>query len=438
MSKEQQLWHKITKNLETKIPENNFKTWFTNATLSSYQDNKAFIKVPNKFISIWLHEKYLAEIKASFKSVLKETPEIHFLYHQDLDQQDPAKLQTLIPYQGSKQSPFNPNMTFDLFLTDAGNHFTFSTAREATKYIKNQTNQYNPFYVYSAPGLGKTHLLNAIGWDINHNYPDLKVNYFSADSFKQTLGFYVKNKARLPEFRAEIYQSDLLLLDDIHLLANQKRVQEEFLSLFNSLFGAKKQIVISGDSPPSALREMDIKIKSRLGWGLLTEIKAPGQVLKVQIVKKQAIRMNLNLTEDVIFYLANSHNSLKSLIKHVNKLETLASLNPETINISVIKSLTSDPSRKGIDDIKKIISNYYNISIKNLNSDNKKRIYSYPRQIAMYLTRKYLNLSFNKIGFLFGNKDHSTVVYAIQKIEKIKNDNKKIREDLKKLTSLIN
>jgi len=158
----------------------------------------------------------------------------------------------------------------------------------------------------------------------------------------------------------------------------------------------------------------------------------------VQIVKKQAIRMNLNLTEDVIFYLANSHNSLKSLIKHVNKLETLASLNPETINISVIKSLASDPSRKGIDDIKKIISNYYNISIKNLNSDNKKRIYSYPRQMAMYLTRKYLNLSFNEIGFLFGNKDHSTVVYAIQKIEKIKIDNKKIREDLKKLTSLIN
>jgi len=438
MLKEQQLWHKITKNLETKISENDFKIWFANATLSSYQDNKVFIKVPNKFISIWLYEKYLAEIKASFKTILKETPEIHFLYHQDLNQQDPAKLQTLIPYQGSKQSLLNPAMTFARFLTDNNNHFAFSMAREVAKYIKNQTNQYNPFYIYSASGLGKTHLLTAIGWDINNNYPDLKVNYFSADSFKQAFGFYAKNKARLPEFRAEIYQSDLLLLDDIHLLANQKRVQEEFLSLFNSLFGAKKQIVVTGDSPPSALRELDVKIKSRLGWGLLNEIKAPGQALKVQILKKQAMRMNLNLTEDVIFYLANSHSSLKSLIKHVNKLETLASLNHETISISAIKFLTNDPSRKGIEDIKRIISNYYNISIKDLNSDNKKRIYSYPRQIAMYLTRKHLNLSFNKIGFLFGNKDHSTVIYAIQKIEKIKTDNKKIGEDLKKLISLIN
>ena len=152
MLKEQQLWHKITKNLETKISENDFKIWFANATLSSYQDNKVFIKVPNKFISIWLYEKYLAEIKASFKTILKETPEIHFLYHQDLNQQDPAKLQTLIPYQGSKQSPLNPAMTFARFLTDNNNHFAFSMAREVAKYIKNQTNQYNPFYIYSASG----------------------------------------------------------------------------------------------------------------------------------------------------------------------------------------------------------------------------------------------------------------------------------------------
>ncbi|RPI77662.1 MAG: chromosomal replication initiator protein DnaA [Desulfobacteraceae bacterium] len=438
MSKEQQLWQKITKILKTKIPENDFNTWFSNAALSSYQDNKVNIQVPNKFISIWLHEKYLTEIKASFKLILKETPEIHFLYPPILDPINPVESQYFIAQQGFKKPLLNPSMTFDRFLTDSGNHFAFSTAKEVTQHIKDQTNQYNPFYIYSASGLGKTHLLNAIGWEINHNYPDLKVNYFSADSFKQSFGFYLKNKVQLPEFRAEIYKSDLLLLDDIHLLANQKRLQGEFLSLFNSLFGAKKQIIVTGDRPPSALRELDVKIKSRLGWGLLNEIKAPEQKLKIKIIKNQAKQKNLVLPEDVIFYLAHTHDNLKGLIKHVDKLETFFSLKNEPINISNIKFLTGDSSRKGFDDIKRIISNYYNISIKDINSNSKKRIYSYPRQISMYLTRKYLNLSFNKIGFLFGDKDHSTVVYAIQKIEKMKTDNKKIREDLKKLSSLLN
>jgi chromosomal replication initiator protein len=438
MLKAHQIWQKISKNLETKIPENDFKTWFSKASLSSCQSDKVFITVPNKFISLWLHEKYLPEIKASFKAILKETPEIYFLYNHGEGQTDSLKVDTLTHFQGLENHSFNPLMTFEHFLTNDSNHFAFSTAMEVAKYIKNQTNPYNPFYIYCASGLGKTHLLNAIGLYIIHNYPDLKVNYFSADTFKQKLGLLTKNKAQLPEFRAEICESDIFLFDDIHLLANQKRIQEEFLSLFNSLFGAKKQIVISGASPPSTLREMDIKIKSRLGWGLLNEIQAPEPDLKIRIIKKRAKEIALNLPEDVILYLANSHESLKGLIKHIDRLEALASLKNEIINISVIKFLASDPARKGIDDIKKIISNYYNISIKDLNSNNKKRVFSYPRQIAMYLTRKYLNLSFNEIGFLFGNKDHSTVVYAIQKIERLKDQNKELNEDLKKFYNLIN
>jgi chromosomal replication initiator protein len=264
------------------------------------------------------------------------------------------------------------------------------------------------------------------------------VRYLSSNTFTSDFTYSIKNK-NLQAFRERYCGLDLLLLDDVQLLGNRKRTQEEFLFIFNALYGAKKQMVISGDRPPNQLMKMNARLKSRLGWGLISEIEVPDQDTKIQIIREKAKQDGVSIPDDVIFFLAKSNRDIKGLIKNIVRIETYASLNRGDINISRVKSLIKDDRRKeaGMDDVKSITAGYFNISLSQLISDKKQRIYSYPRQIAMYLCRKYTHTSFKQIGDAFGNKDHSTVIYAVNRIEKYRHRKKEIREDLNKLEDLL-
>ena len=434
MSKKKEIWNQIRRNLESKIPKQEFEIWFSQTTLQTLDNSQAVIRVPNKFVSNWLKERYLIDITNSFKKILKQEPIIHFSHKKLPFKEIPSSNTPSRKKDPNFKHFIDPSMTFPRFIMGKGNRFACSSALEVAK---GPTNDYNPLYIYCPMALGKTHLLHAIGNYIIDHDPLPQIKYLSADTFTADFSNASKNK-NLNGFRERYCLLDVLLFDDVHLLDNRKRTQEEFLFIFKSLYENNKRIVMAGQKPPNELKNVNSQLMSRLGSGLITEIEIPDQKTKINIINEMAKEGDIKIPDDVVFFLANTHNDIKTLEKSIIKIGTYTSLHRRTINISTVKSFLKGKNKIeiDIDDIKTITAEYFNISLTDLVSNKKRRFYSHPRQIAMYLARKYTRSSFKEIGALFGNKDHSTVIYAVRRIEKYKEE-AKIRDDLMKIENLL-
>lgn len=435
MSKKKDAWNKIRESLESKLPKSEFETWFSQAALKEFNSDLAVIGVPNKFVANWLREKYLIEIKKSFKSILDQTPEIHFTDDYGLTPRKPFDSPLKKQPDLYLRNNLNPSMNFNRFIISDCNKFACSSALEVSN---RPADQYNPLYIFSEESLGKTHLLNAIGNRVLDKNPRAHIKYLSSDSFTSDFVYSINNK-KLHEFREKYCSLDFLLLDDVQHLTNRVKTQEEFLFIFNSLYSAKKQIVITADLPPNQLKSFNSQLKSRLGWGLLTELQPPDQNTKTEMIKKKAKEDNIDIPDDVIFFLAKINKDFKSLIENVVRIASYASLNHGDINISMVKSLikSNQKAEISINDIKSVTSGYFNISLSEIASNRKQRIYSYPRQISMYLSRKYTNLSLGEIGHCFGHKDHSTVIYAVRRIKNLREKDKQVKEDINVIENLL-
>jgi chromosomal replication initiator protein len=427
MTLETGTWNLITESLKAKGAPSNIKTWFSNTNLTRLDNNLAVIEVSNKFVANWLRENYLDEIKRSFKTILKETPEIQFKY----SQKD-------LPLEKGNNEKFKNNlnklMTFDNFIVGDYNRFAFSSAVE----ISNSTGSfYNPLFIYSKSGHGKTHLLNAIGNFLVSKDGLLKIKYINSKSFLSEYNHSLISK-NFNEFRKNYYDLDVFLFDDIEYLKN-KKIQDEFLAIFNKLYDEKKQIIITGETQPNKLDFLNDHLKSRLGWGLIAEIKEIDQKNKNHLIRKILKEKNITLSDDIIFYLNKSTNNIKTLLKNIIRIEAYLSLNNKNINISLIKSLIKDDKNitLSINDIQMLTSGYFNILVSDLISNKKISRYSYPRHLAMYLCKKYTKTSFKEIGYQFGNKDHTTVVYAIKKIDMLKSKKKSVVTDLRNMENFL-
>ena len=434
MSHKKDIWNQITGSLESKLSQSEYRTWFPQTTLKKLNNDMAIVEVPNKFVANWLSDKYLTEIKKAFKKILKESPEIHFIYGHQLTEKEPSKSQQNHQSDPYQDHHLNPTMTFDRFIIGENNRFAYSSALEVAK---RPVDHYNPLYIFSTSSVGKTHLLHAIGNYILSKDPFFRLNYISSEHLISDFNLSQKNK-RFHEFREKYRNMDILLFDDIQSLASKKRIQEEFLSIFNSLYGSNKQIVVTGDKPPNRLNNMDSQLKSRLESGLLTEIQVIDQKTKIHIIKKKLKEENFNIPDDIILFLSKYSNNIKALIKNIVRIQTYFSLNNGDINISTVKSLIKNKDQReiGVEDIKSITAGYFNISLSEIISHKKQRVFSYPRQLAMYLCRKHTDLSYKEIGYSFGRKDHSTVIYSVRRVEKLRNKRKDIQEDLIRLESL--
>ncbi len=435
MQEETEIWQQVTRCIEEKVSRSDFNTWFSHTTLQKCDPDIAVIGVPNKFVADWLREKYQIQIRKSFKTVLNQTPQLLYSYDRPSDSMEkPSPILTENNYDPSKHH-LDLSMTFKRFIVGDSNRFASLSALEVAK---NPADQYNPLYIFSNPGLGKTHLLNAIGHHVLSNNPHLNVRYITSNKFTSDFTYSVKTNT-FDDFKQAYSNIDVLLFDDVHLLTQRRKTQEEFLVLFNSLFQNKKQIVITGDRPPNQITKVDPRLTSRLGWGLISEIAAPDHKIKIKIIEKKGKEDSIEIPDDVIFYLSTLNNDIKSLIRNVTRIKTYASLNNKDINISMAKAFIKDYRMRRIelDDVKSIAAEYFNIPVSELISNKKQRIYSYPRQIAMYLCRKYTDLSLNKIGEAFGKKDHSTVLYAVERINKYKEIKKEIKKDLKMIENLL-
>ena len=435
MRKKKDIWGQVVNNLQSLIPKTELKTWFSAVKLVKYDPGLAVLSVPNKFVANWLSDTYLTQIKKSFKVVVDDSPNVQF----SCDQQ-PPKGDGDSPVRAFPPSVFkhrlNPILTFEQFIVGDYNRFAHSSA---LRVAEKANDQYNPLYIYSSAGLGKTHLLHAIGNLRTQHDPGAKIRYVSSDTFSSHFIYAIKND-KIEEFRAEYRDLDLLLLDDVHLLEKREKTQEEFLSIFNFLHASEKQLAITGNSTPNKMKSFSPQLRSRLGSGLLADIHPPDQASKIDLIVNKARNDDISIPEDVVFFIASSHNDVKSLLNSVVKLETYASLDSASISISLAKTLMRGGGEKGkidIDDIKATTAAYFNIPVSDLLSIKKKRIYSYPRQLAMYLARKHTHLSLNEIGSHFSHKDHSTISYAVKRIEKSREKNRNIVEDMKKIEKLL-
>ena len=434
MSHEKDIWNHVTNSIASKLSQAEYETWFPHTNLKKLNQDKAIVEVPNKFVANWISDKYLPEIKRAFKEILKGSPKIHFIYDHQLPKKEQSESQHVPQSDPYQDHHLNPEMTFNRFITDENNRFAYSSALEVAK---RPADYYNPLYIFSQSSAGKTHLLHAIGNYIIKKDPFFQLKYISSEHFISDFNLSRKNKT-YHEFREKYRNMNMLLFDDIQLLSGKKKIQEEFLYIFDLLYGSNKQIVVGGDKSPNRLNNMNSKLKSRLGSGLLTEIQNFDQKTKINIINQKMREENFNIPDDIVLFLSKYSLNTKALIKNIVRIQTYLSLNNEAINISKVKSLIKNKDQKelGVEDIKSITAGYFNISLYEMMSHKKQRVFSYPRQLAMYLCRKNTHLSYKEIGYAFGRKDHSTVIYSVKRVDKLRTKRKDIQEDLVKLESL--
>jgi chromosomal replication initiator protein len=433
MPKKKEIWAQVIRHLESHISRSEFETWFSHTALKELNPDLAEIEVANKFVATWLNDNYITQIKKVFKSILNLSPEIRFTYIQPSNRQDKNISEHKSPQISTIKlhHQLNPLLTFSSFIIAKNNRFAYKSALDVANA---PAQDYNPLFIFCKLSLGKTHLLNAIGNHFVYNNPIAKVRYVFANQFSSNFSLASRNR-KITEFRKYYKNLDLLLLDDIHMLAGREKSQQELMTILNLFCESRKQVVIAGNSPPRKIYTLLTHLRSRLEGGLLAEIHSPDQQIKIKIIKKKAKEKKLQLPDDVAFFLANASSDLKTVMQYMISLETYSSLYQREIDISTAKSIIKKRHfRKiGLNEIQKRTSEYFNISLSDLISNRKKRKFSYPRQVAMYLCRNLTDSSFKEIGKAFGNKDHSTVIYALKRIEKERETKKIIFNDINKL-----
>lgn len=340
----------------------------------------------------------------------------------------------------SDQSGLNGQYVFDSFVVGASNQFV---AAAAERVADAPADAYNPLFIYGGVGLGKTHIMHAIGNRVVEMRPDLKVLYLSSEKFMTQLINSLRFK-RVFDFKENFRSVDVLLVDDIQFIAGKERTQEEFFHTFNALFESKKQIVISSDSFPQDIKDLEERLRSRFGWGLVADIQPPDLETRIAILNKKAAREGHELPDDVAFFLANLvRTNIRELEGALIRVSAYAGLTrkPITVNLAkgVLKDLVGGMDKPIlIEAIQKTVAAYYGINPKEMVSKNRSRRVSRPRQVAMYLAKSMTSSSLPEIGQKFGGRDHTTVLYAVRKVNESRRNDPTLDEELESLKTMLN
>lgn len=379
-------------------------------------------------------KSYIPEIAATQTTQLQETL--------PLETFNPPGPQIKIPPAGTDDSLviLNPKYIFETFVIGNSNRFAHAASlavAEAPAQV------YNPFFIYGGVGLGKTHLMHAIGHRILQNYPRIKVVYISSEKFTNELINSIRD-GKPESFRQKYRNVDVLLVDDIQFLSKKEHTQEEFFHTFNTLHEANKQIIISSDRPPREIQTLEDRLRSRFEWGLITDIQPPDLETRIAILRKKAMIENLNIPNDVMVYIASRiDNNIRELEGALIRVMAYASLTNQTIDINLATEALKDlfpngrPKQITMELIQEIVASYFKIKIEELLAKKRTRNVAYPRQIAMYLCRELTDTSLPRIGEMFGGRDHTTVIHAHDKITRERNEDTKLSNTLKELIKRI-
>jgi chromosomal replication initiator protein len=319
-------------------------------------------------------------------------------------------------------STFTPRYTFETFVVGSSNQLAYAASQSIAE---NPSGSFNPLFIYGGAGLGKTHLIQAVGQKIRAVRPDARVVYMSADNFVTDLITSIRYD-RMASFRDRYRSVDALLLDDIQFLAGKERTQQEFFHTFNALYESQKQIVFTSDAPPREMPNLEERLRSRFEWGLIADIQPPDVETKVAIIRKKAEERSIALPNDVSIFIAERvRSNVRELEGHLNRVAAFASLTGHPIDMDLAKEALRDllsKENKPItpQEILKMVATHYGLKLSDLKSKSNSRPIAYPRQVAMYICKQLTDLSYPEIGKLFNNKHHSTVIYSVEKIEKLR------------------
>ena len=433
MSKKKEVWNRVASHFSSRLRPEDYATWFSRTTIKTLQQDLVVIEVPNKFFARWFRDRYLTDLRSSFQTVLKSFPEIRFEYRRGSRQRSVGPFPPDRGLMPSLKQNLDPFLSFKSFIYDDSNAFAYYSALEIAE---NRAKAYNPFYLFSEKSAGKTHLLNAIGNGAqNHLHPG-GIAYVTADRFTSMFSQAVHSQ-RIHAFREMYTHLDLLLLDDVHALQGRKKTQEEITFILDSLLREGKKVALASRKAPFLLDDVNPRLKSILAWGLLAEIQPPTAETRIHILKKKTGEDGSPFPEDIIFFLAKTNDDMKDLFRNITRLQTFASLNGGNIGLSDVRSLIRDHQGADIQDIQSVTSGYFRISLTDMVSEKRQRAYAYPRQMAMFLCRKMTGHSYKRIGAAFGNKDHSTVIYAVRRMEEEIARKPDVRDDLRNLEHLL-
>ena len=407
------VWDQVLAKIETKLNPHSFATWFRPTESLGQEGSTLRVRVPNPQFRDWLQRNYQGLIS----EVLLE------IGHGDLDLCfEPAP--SAAPAVGSEKepgvmTPLNPKYTFESFVVGASNQFAHAAARAVAEI---PSKSYNPLFLYGGVGLGKTHLMHAIGHYIRARNRHLNLVYISTDRFINEMINAIRFD-RLPAFRQKYRAVDALLVDDIQFIAGKDRTQEEFFHVFNALHDTQKQIVISSDCPPRQIPTIEERLHSRFEWGLIADIQPPDIETKVAILRKKAEAERVEIPDNVALFIASKvKTNIRELEGSLIRLIAYASLTGRDIDLALAHEVLRDVLRTEekpitIEMIQKFVADRYNVKLAELKAKNNSKAVAVPRQIAMYLTKALTDASLPEIGKLFGGKHHSTVIHSVRKID---------------------
>lgn len=422
------LWEKTVNIIKAELTEVGFNTWIKCIEPVGITQDTIYLSVPNDFTKGILEARYKDLISNAIKLVSSKKYEINFLLPSDemtkeleysSNSKDKNKNKEKHNQDELSTSYLNPKYTFDTFVIGNSNRFAHAASLAVAE---SPAKAYNPLFIYGGVGLGKTHLMHAIGHYILESSPNAKVVYVSSEKFTNELINSIKDDKNV-EFRNKYRNVDVLLIDDIQFIAGKERTQEEFFHTFNSLHESNKQIIISSDRPPKEIPTLEDRLRSRFEWGLIADIQPPDFETRIAILKKKADVENLNIPNEVMVYVANKiQSNIRELEGALIRIVAFSSLTNKEISVDLaseaLKDIISNRNSKQITTglIQDVVASYYNLRIDDFKSKRRTRNVAFPRQIAMYLARKLTDLSLPKIGEEFGGRDHTTVIHAYEKI----------------------
>lgn len=422
------LWDNALDLIKSELSPVSFNTWLKTLHPVRLERGTLLLAAPNKFNKEILESRYATLIESALNQISEDPVALEFILSgNDAEEKPEDEKPAGSVYHFSESSNLNPKYVFDTFVIGNSNRFAHAASLAVAE---SPAKAYNPLFIYGGVGLGKTHLMHAIGHFIKYRNTQSKVVYVTSEMFTNELINSIKDDKNVL-FRNKYRNIDVLLIDDIQFIAGKERTQEEFFHTFNALHEANKQIIISSDRPPKEIPTLEDRLRSRFEWGLITDIQAPDFETRVAILRKKAETENIDISDDILHFIASKiQSNIRELEGALTRVCAFSSLTNRQISLDLageaLKDIfsTSRPKEITISLIKDVVGRHYNIKKEDFNSKRRNRSISHPRQVAMYISRELTDLSLPKIGEEFGGRDHTTVIHAYDKIsENIKTDN---------------
>ena len=435
-------WEQALGQIESQVPPHVFREWFAPIRCKGLEESVVQLEVPDRFVGEWLEKRYRDLVSRTLAEALQmDGIGVVFVPAQKAAEASPAEVpSTPRASLGRPRRPvqLNPKYTFRSFVVGASNQF----ARAASLAVAEHSGEaYNPLFIYGGVGLGKTHLMNAIG---NHvaERTDLRIAYVTTEHFTNEVINSIRYD-KMAELRKRYRTIDMLLIDDVQFLAGKERTQEEFFHTFNTLYEARKQIVLSSDRTPKDMPDIEERLRSRMGWGLIADLQPPDVETRIAILRKKSEDEGISLPEEVVRFLADSLKSnVRDLEGAMVRLGAYSSLTGQAITLEMASNVLRDligPKRKiiSMDEIESAVAGKFHVKVSDIRSKRRSKTLVYPRQIAMYLCRELTDSSFPEIGRHFGGKDHTTIMHACKQIAKAKESDMQLQATLQSLKEQI-